>query len=301
MPAGVVLAGGAGGRMGGVDPAGLRVGGVTLLDRVLAAARPVCDRLVVVGPARGSEVVDVEFTLEKEPGGGPVPAVLAGVHAAGPAAAGVALVLATDLPLLTTDHLRRLLRALHDSGVEAAAAADEGGPNPLLAAYRVPELLELAAGLGPGARAGLLLPDPVAPVDLGPGTFNVNRPDDLAAAELLVDHDEPVVATALWLRRLVRDTVPDATESVYAGWHGFGYRHPHAGYFCAVFPRASEVRLSFEHGALLADPRGVLRGRGRQVRHVDVRSPGDPPADLLVELVDAAVELRSGPPPLQAP
>jgi molybdenum cofactor guanylyltransferase len=49
--AGIVLAGGAGRRMGGLDKALVRVGGVALLDRVLAAARPVCDRLVVVGPA----------------------------------------------------------------------------------------------------------------------------------------------------------------------------------------------------------------------------------------------------------
>ncbi|MDQ2826873.1 MAG: nucleotidyltransferase family protein, partial [Actinomycetota bacterium] len=45
--------------MGGVDKASLPVGGVPLLDRVLAAARPVCDRLVVVGPARPTTVPGV--------------------------------------------------------------------------------------------------------------------------------------------------------------------------------------------------------------------------------------------------
>ena len=182
--------------------------------------------------------------------------------------------------------------------VDAAAAADTHGPNPLLAAYGVDALRERAAagGLGPGSRAGELLPASVTTVDLGAATVNVNRPEDLAAAELLADHDEAVVVVTQWLRALVRATMPDSVESVYAGWHGFGFRHPQAGYVCAVFPQASEVRLSFEQGVRLPDRRGLLRGSGRQVRYVAVRGVDDPPATHLVELIDAAVELGSASP-----
>jgi molybdopterin-guanine dinucleotide biosynthesis protein A len=178
--AGIVLAGGAGRRMGGLDKAALVVGGVTLLDRVLTAARPVCDRLVVVGPVRPTGVAGVVFVQEDEPGGGPVPAVAAGLAAAPDA--GVVLVVAVDLPLLRADHLRRLLAALA-GGAGAAAAGDEGGPNPLLAAYAAPALRARAAALGAGARASALLPPDVVTVDLGRATLNVNRPEDLAAAE----------------------------------------------------------------------------------------------------------------------
>lgn len=280
--------------MGGADKAALRVGGVTLLDRVLAAAGPVSDRLVVVGPPRETDEAGVAFVTEPEPGGGPATAALAGVDAA--ADCDTALVLATDLPLLTTDHLVRLLAAFQAPGVEAAAAADRHGPNPLLAAYGVVALRARAAAgaLGPGSRARNLLPLSVATVDLGAATVNVNGPEDLAAAELLADHDEPVVVVTLWLRAVVRSAVPDAEESVYEGWHGFGFRHPEAGYVCAVFPRASDVRLSFERGVLLPDPRRLLRGSGRQVRYVEVRQVDDPPAAHLVELIDAAVDLRPG-------
>ena len=179
MVAGVVLAGGAGRRMGGRDKAVLVVGGVTLLDRVLGAARPVCERLVVVGPTRPTGVEGVTFVQEAEPGGGPVPAVAAALAAV--PEADIVLVLAVDLPLLAPDHLRRLLGAL--AGAEAAAAADEGGPNPLLAAYAGPALRARAQGLGAGARAAALLPAGVVTVDLGRATLNVNRPEDLAAAE----------------------------------------------------------------------------------------------------------------------
>lgn len=180
---GIVLAGGAGRRMGGVDKAALVVGGVTLLDRVLGAARPVCDRLVVVGPARPTGVDGVTFVIEAEPGGGPGAAVAAGLAAA--PGAGVVLVLAADLPLLTAGHLRTLLAAREAAGAEAAAADDEGGPNPLLAAYAGPALAARAAALGAGARAGALLPADVVAVDLGRATLNVNRPEDLVVAERL--------------------------------------------------------------------------------------------------------------------
>ncbi len=167
--------------MGGVDKAALRIGGVTLLDRVLGAARPVCDRLVVVGPVRRTSVAGVTFVMDAEPGGGPGAAVAAGLAAA--PGGGVVLVLAADLPLLTAGHLRDLLAALDAAGADAAAAADEGGPNPLLAAYAGPALAARAGALRAGARAATLLPADVVAVDLGRATLNVNRPEDLARAE----------------------------------------------------------------------------------------------------------------------
>lgn len=261
--------------MGGVDKAMLAVGGVPLLERVLDAARPVCDSLVVVGPPRP---VDVRFVQEAEPGGGPVPAVQAALEAL--PASDTVLLLAADLPFLRTDHLRALL---------AAGEAVAEGPNPLLAAYRRQPLAGRAAALGPGDPAGKLLPPDMTTVDLGPATFNVNRPQDVEAADLLLDHSDAVIATAQWLRDLVTATVPDAVERVYRGWHGLGYRHPKAGYFCALFPRADSVQLSFEHGVRLPDAHGLLTGTGSRVRYVEVRAPGDPPADLLVGLIDAAL------------
>ena len=193
MIAAVVLAGGAGRRMGGVDKASLRVAGETMLDRVLGAAAPVSDRLVVVGPVRPTVVPGVAFVQEEIADGGPVPAVAAGVGAA--PGAEVVLVLAVDLPLLRPPHLRQLIANLtsHPDSGAAAALDHRGQPNPLLAAYRVDSL---AAALVPG-RAGpgspaahLLPPDPVL-VDLGSAaTLNVNRPPDLARAAALLSVEE---------------------------------------------------------------------------------------------------------------
>lgn len=173
--------------MGGVDKAVLRVGGRTLLDTVLSAAAPLCSRLVVVGPRRATTFEEAVFTLEAEPGGGPVPAVLAGL--AEVAGADEVFVLAADLALLSSAGLQRLLDELHRHRAEAAAAGDRGGrPNPLLAVYRADALARAARLLGENARdvpAWRLLPPMTVPVKLGAGqTLNVNTPADLARAVL---------------------------------------------------------------------------------------------------------------------
>ncbi|MEA2844160.1 MAG: hypothetical protein QOJ69_1831, partial [Actinomycetota bacterium] len=179
----MVLAGGAGRRMDGADKAALDLDGETFLERVLATAAAVAGRLVVVGPPRpvGLERA-VVFVQEAEPGGGPVPAVAAGLEASG--GASVVIVLAVDLPLLTPADLGRLLTALAvDPRADAAAADHRGRPHPLLAAYRVDALRATVASLGGSGRgqaAARLLPGRVALVDLGPtATLNVNTPADL--------------------------------------------------------------------------------------------------------------------------
>ncbi|MCA1691653.1 MAG: molybdenum cofactor guanylyltransferase [Acidimicrobiales bacterium] len=185
---GLVLAGGAARRMGGIDKLGFELGGVTILDRVLGAAKPVADPLVVVGPRRPTTVRSVRFVHEAQPGGGPVPAVLAGLEQL--RGAEVVLLLAGDLPLVATTDLVRLLAALAgDPGLQAAAAADHAGrPNPLLAAYRAPHLRAAVGELSPGAPARRLLPQSVVTVDLGAtATLNVNFRADLERAASLLD------------------------------------------------------------------------------------------------------------------
>jgi len=170
--------------MGGVDKALIDVGGTTMLDRVLKALEPHCDQLVVVGPERETAVARVRFTIEDQPGGGPVPGVAAGLALAPDA--DTVMVLAVDLPLLTAADIGRLVKALNE-GFDAAAAVDHRGkPNPLLAAYVAGPLRDATARVEPGAAAASLLPPSVVTVDLGDaGALNVNEPDDLKRARRL--------------------------------------------------------------------------------------------------------------------
>ncbi|MFF8610631.1 NTP transferase domain-containing protein [Streptomyces sp. NPDC015346] len=133
----IVLAGGAAGRLGGVDKPAVRVGGRALLDRVLAACRG-AGRTVVVGGRRAT-VRPVVWAREEPPGQGPLAALDAGLRQV---EAGTVLALSADLPFLDEGTVRQLLDALGaDPDAEAALLVDaDGRDQPLVAAYRTEAL-----------------------------------------------------------------------------------------------------------------------------------------------------------------
>jgi molybdopterin-guanine dinucleotide biosynthesis protein A len=123
----VVLAGGAAHRLGGADKPAVRVGGATLLDRVLAACAE-AGETVCVGPRRPT-VRPVRWTRESPPGGGPVAALAAGLVQV---SAARVLLLAADLPFLGAELVRTLVR---EAGrADGAVLTDAEGRDQWLAA-----------------------------------------------------------------------------------------------------------------------------------------------------------------------
>jgi len=110
-------------------------------------------------------------------------------------------------------------------------------------------------------------------------------------AEILAGHTPLVRALVDDLRRIVRQAVPQAVETANRGWHSLNYSHPQAGYFCGLFPRADDVNVAFEFGALLPDPHGLLTGETRQVRFVVVKSKRGIRVRAFKQLLLAAVNL----------
>ncbi len=89
----IVLAGGRGTRLGGVDKAALTIGGATALELILADLTE-ASRVIVAGPQRVASH-DVLFRAEDPPGGGPVAGIAAAlVDVETPLVA----LLATDMP-----------------------------------------------------------------------------------------------------------------------------------------------------------------------------------------------------------
>jgi molybdopterin-guanine dinucleotide biosynthesis protein A len=122
-------------RLGGVDKASVEVGGVTRLERALAATAGAAEVVVV-----GAEVPTsrpVTWTREDPPGGGPAAGVLAGVDALA-VRPDTVCVLAVDMPRVTASTLSRLVAALTtDPVVDASMLVDgKGRRQPLAAAYR---------------------------------------------------------------------------------------------------------------------------------------------------------------------
>jgi molybdopterin-guanine dinucleotide biosynthesis protein A len=169
----LVLAGGEARRLGGADKPALLVGGRSLLDRVLSACADAV-RTVVVGPERPTER-PVVWTREDPPGGGPVPALVAGLREV---EADRVVLLAADLPFLTSDAVHLLLE-------RAPAVLTDGHRQQwLCGAWLTAELLEAAQAAGPrlGALLAGLRPEKVTWEGPGAPWTDCDTEDDLQEA-----------------------------------------------------------------------------------------------------------------------
>jgi hypothetical protein len=98
-----------------------------------------------------------------------------------------------------------------------------------------------------------------------------------------------MAALARAARLAVLEAAPGAVERVRPGWQVLGFDA--ARYFAHVAAHPDHVRIGFEQGVLLPDPRGLLRGRGSQVRWVELRRPADLRRAGIAALIRAAAEL----------
>jgi molybdopterin-guanine dinucleotide biosynthesis protein A len=134
----VVLAGGTARRLGGIDKTALPMGdGAPALERVLASLAGAA-QVVVVGPERAVEgAVRPRWTRESPPGGGPLAGLAAGLAALGPVGAvDAVVVLAGDLPLVTSAVVDALVAGCRGEQDAAALVDADGVRQPLAAAYR---------------------------------------------------------------------------------------------------------------------------------------------------------------------
>ncbi len=131
----VVLAGGTAARMGGVDKASIEIGGVTLLERTLAATMTALEVVVVGEQVPTSR--PVTWTREDPAGGGPAAGLLAGLDRF-LVTPDLVVVLAVDMPRLNAGTVARLTWAVEaDPAVDGAVLVDAGGRRqPLAAVYR---------------------------------------------------------------------------------------------------------------------------------------------------------------------
>lgn len=212
--AAIVLAGGAGRRLGGVAKPLLQVGGRSMLDRVLDAVADANPR-VVVGPDSLVVPPGVRRVSEQPPGGGPVAALAAGLTAVDEAARlstvdeaarlsaagaasklstvddvgpGAVAVLAADLPFLTPQAIAELYR---QSTVDCAVYVDTEGRRQLLCGvWRTAALRRRLAQIprhhGAALRdllAGLDVAEVVHQTGGPPPWYDCDSPEELDRAE----------------------------------------------------------------------------------------------------------------------
>ena len=199
---GVVLAGGLARRMGGVDKPMQRMGGRSLLERVVERLSPQCDRLIL--NANGDPSRFAAFGLPVVTDGladfpGPLAGILAALEWTAASRPDIAWVVsvAADCPFLPGDLVSGLHRARAAENAELAVAASGGQTHPVIGLWNV--------GLRQALRQALVVEDirkisrwtaryrlasatwPTEPID---PFFNVNTPEDIARAETLAMQDK---------------------------------------------------------------------------------------------------------------
>ncbi len=87
---------------------------------------------------------------------------------------------------------------------------------------------------------------------------------------LLSTYTPPVQEIALKLRAIVLELMPEAVEQVDVPGKllGYGTSATYAGTVFVIMPLKDSVNLGFARGAHLDDPDKLLRGTGKNARHV---------------------------------
>lgn len=119
----------------------------------------------------------------------------------------------------------------------------------------------------------------------------MNRPP-VELIKFLKPYDRPIQNLALNLRKLVLDEMAPCFENIYDAYssvaigYGFSDRLKDGVLHIAVY--SQHVNLGFNHGVTLEDPLGILKGSGKQIRHITIKTPEDLAGPALREYVRRA-------------
>jgi molybdenum cofactor guanylyltransferase len=194
---GVVLAGGLARRMAGADKAHTRIGGRTILARVLERLRVQCAGVILNANVAAERFGDTGWPVVADsvpdfPG--PLAGILAGLDWAAKHAPDIEWVVSapSDCPFLPRDLVARLHEARLYADAELACAGSGNRRHPVIGLWPVALREDLRRALTNegvrkvgdwAARHALAVAEwPVTPVD---PFFNVNTPEDAAEAERL--------------------------------------------------------------------------------------------------------------------
>ncbi len=187
-PVGAIMAGGAGLRIGG-QKATVELDGKPLICYPLEAVGQVLNKVAILAKAgtKLPSVSGVSVWIEPESPRHPVVGITQALALAG---GRPVLVCAGDLPFVTPELIRRLVKA--DPGrAPAVVACAEGRMQPVLGCYqpRALELLSGAAQAGSGRLTEIVAGiEPVLfEVDDPDELFDIDTPDDLLQAAAMLD------------------------------------------------------------------------------------------------------------------
>jgi len=123
-------------------------------------------------------------------------------------------------------------------------------------------------------------------------TVDIRSIEDLGTFADVVAGSSPAMrAIARSLRALVSRVAPGVTEVSWRRMriasYGVGPKKM-SQHYCYIAPQTRHVNLGFYYGAELTDPKGLLEGVGKHLRHVKVRTIAEAEAPALVDMIKRA-------------
>ncbi len=104
---------------------------------------------------------------------------------------------------------------------------------------------------------------------------------------LLADLDTSQREVARALREFILEAAPELGEVVKWGTPCYVGRK----LVCSIATHSDHTNLEFYHGTSLPDPKRLLEGTGKSLRHVKLRAADDVKPALLTPLLREAVEI----------
>ena len=198
--AGVILAGGLARRMGGGDKGLIALGGKPILAHVIERLKPQVDALLVNanGDPRRFAAYGLPVVADSISGSaGPLAGVLAGLDWAAGKGFAFIVTAASDTPFFPRDLVSRFCEGVRTSEAQLAVAISGGRHHPVFGLWPCALREDLRVAMTEGIRkvedwtkrhrrAAIAFEDrPYDPF------FNVNRPEDLAEAEIILSRHRP--------------------------------------------------------------------------------------------------------------
>jgi len=121
----------------------------------------------------------------------------------------------------------------------------------------------------------------------------IRRPDR-QLLDYLAAYDPHLSDLTLALREVVLEEAPGAIESIVKGYAlaiGFSFTgKPLKDGFCHIVTYSSHVNLGFNRGASLPDPKGILVGKGKSIRHITIHDQDQLEHPAIRRYLQAAIE-----------
>jgi len=127
----------------------------------------------------------------------------------------------------------------------------------------------------------------------------MTRPPARELLSYLASYGPHVSNLTLAVREVVLEEAPQAIESISKGYAlaiGYSFTGKPLKYgFCHIVTYSTHVNLGFNRGALLPDPKGILTGKGKSIRHITIREESEVERPFVRRYLQAAIDQVGGP------